>query len=115
MSQTGGTGEATRTLTIIETLELRGHTALSAIQHAAKWLVGTAATESINLHDLVGSNAWVQQAWASGVKSAEAHGVPVVAMENAGEAVLAAAKDLAAGLAAPPPAIAPAGAPAAAA
>lgn len=89
-------------MTIIETLEAEGHKALTAVQHAAAWLVGTVATADTSLHALEATSPLVAEAIAIGEAAATAHGVPVAAIENAGEAVLAEAKTLAAGLAQPP-------------
>lgn len=89
--------------TIIEKLETFGHEALDAIEHGAVWLVGMCATAETSLHNLIGSSSLVQAAIAAGEASATAHGIPVLAIENAGEAILAAAKSFAAGLAQPAP------------
>lgn len=88
--------------TIIEKLETLGHEALDAVEHAAVWLVGKIATASQSLHDLEASDPLVGEAIQAGIASATAHGVPVAAIENAGDAVVAAAKTFAAGLAQPP-------------
>jgi hypothetical protein len=88
-------------MTIIETLEAEGHAALSAIQHGAAWLVGKVATAETSLHALEAASPLIAEAVAAGEAAATAHGVPVQAIENAGELVLAEAKTLADGLSQP--------------
>lgn len=93
-------------LTIVQKLEQLGHKCLDAVEHAAVWLVGNVAKAEQSLATLTADSPWLQVAWASGVASATAHGVPVVEIENVGEAILTAAKQFADGLSqgAPPPA-----------
>lgn len=93
-------------MSVITTLENAGHAALSAVEHAAAWLVGTVATAETSLATLKADSPLVAAAIAAGEASATAHGVPIAAIENVGEEVLAAAKELAAGLASSPPAAA---------
>jgi hypothetical protein len=97
------TTTAAATPSIIEKLETAGHEALDAVEHAAVWLVGKIAVSSESLHDLEAASPWVTQAWAAGVASAEAHGIPVTAIENVGAAILTLAKTFAAGLSQPAP------------
>lgn len=97
-------------MSLIETLEEKGHEALTAVEHAAAWLVGKVATADVSLHALEASSPLVAEAIAMGEASARAHGIPIDAIENVGEAVLDAAKALAAGLSQPAPEPAPEGA-----
>jgi hypothetical protein len=97
---------STAPLTIVEKLEQRGHDALTAVEHAAVWLVGTAAKSEQSLATLTASSPLLQAAWKSGVASAAAHGIPVTVVENVGEEILAEAKAFASALsqpATPPP------------
>jgi hypothetical protein len=95
--------ESTPDLSIVEKLEQLGHEALTAVEHAAVWLVGKLAVANASLHDLETTSPWLRSAWDAGLASATAHGVPVVAIENVGEAILTAAKEFAAGLSQPAP------------
>ncbi len=88
---------------IILKLEELGHESLTAVEHSAAWLVGRAATTTQSLTDLTESSPLVKQAWVSGVASATAHGIPVAEIEHVGEAILSAARQLAAGLSQPAP------------
>lgn len=90
-------------MSIITTLETEGHKALTAIEHAGAWLVGAVAQAEQSLTTLEASSPLVAEAVAAGEAAATAHGVPLVAVENIGEAVINAAKELAAGLTAQPP------------
>lgn len=97
-------------MSIIDTLENAGKSALTAVEHAAAWLVGKAAQADASLHQLEADSPLVAEAIAAGKAAAESHGVPVDAIENAGLAVLGAAKNLAANLtktASPVPSIPP--------
>ena len=91
-------------MSIIEKLEQEGHQALTALEHAAVWLVGTVATAETGLHKLEADNPLLATAIQMGIASATAHGVPLTGLEALGNAVLDLAKDLAAGLAQPAPA-----------
>jgi len=91
-------------MSIITTLEAEGHKALTAIEHAGAWLVGAVAQAEVSLLSLEKSSPLIAEAIAAGEASATAHGVPIVAVENVAEAVISAAKELASGLIAPPPA-----------
>jgi hypothetical protein len=93
----------TAPLTIVEKLEQLGHEALDAVEHAAVWLVGKAATTEASIETMVTGDPWLEAAWTAGVASATAHGVPVLAIENIGESILAAARQFAAGLTQPAP------------
>ena len=86
-------------LTIVQKLEQIGHEGLDAVEHAAVWLVGNIAKAEASLTALTANSPWIEAAWQSGVASATAHGIPVVAIENVGEAILAAARQFADGLA----------------
>jgi hypothetical protein len=101
----------TATLTIVERLEQVGHEALTAVEHAAVWLVGKLATAETSLLALEADSPWLAEAWAEGVKSAEFHGVPVAAIENVGAAIMTAAVSFAAGLQQTAPVVAPVPAP----
>ena len=90
-------------LTIVEKLEQLGHEALDAVEHAAVWLVGTVAKGEESLTTLTESSPLLLAAWNAGVASANYHGIPVLAIENAGAAILAAARAFADGLAQPAP------------
>jgi hypothetical protein len=90
-------------VSIIEKLENFGHETLTAIEHGAVWLVGKLAVATDSLHALEADSPWLALAWNAGVASATAHGVPVAAIEDAGSAILAAAKNFAAGLSQPAP------------
>jgi hypothetical protein len=90
-------------MTIIETLEMFGHAQLTNVQHAAAWLVGKVAWGEASLQTLEKTSPLVALAMAAGEASATAHGVPIVAIEGLAGEVLAMAKELAAGLAGPPP------------
>jgi hypothetical protein len=94
-------------MTIIQKLEAFGHKCLTAAEHGAAWLVGMAATGSADLNALEKDSPLVGEAVQFGIAAAQAHGVPVGAIEDAGADVLAAAKQLAAGLAAPAPVAVP--------
>jgi hypothetical protein len=85
-------------MTILDTIETSGREALSAVDHAAAWLVGHVAQAATDLRTLEASDPIVGQAIAAGEAFALAHGVPVPAIEAAGEAVLAAAKGFAVAL-----------------
>jgi hypothetical protein len=91
-------------MSIITTLENEGHKALTAIEHAGAWLVGAVAQAEVSLSSLEASSPLIAQAIAAGEDSATAHGVPIVAVEDGFNAVMTAAKELASGLTAPPPA-----------
>lgn len=91
-------------MSIITTLETEGQKAWTAIEAAGAWLVGVVAQTEHTLTSLEASSPLVAEAVAAGEAAATAHGVPVVAVENIGEAVITAAKELAAGLTVPPPA-----------
>lgn len=91
-------------LTIIEKLEQYGHDALDQLEHGAAWLVGTVATADVSLHKLEADHPLVAEAIAAGEASLTARGIPVAEIENAGAVLLDLAKQLAAGLASPPPA-----------
>lgn len=90
-------------LTVVQKLEQLGHEALDAVEHAAVWLVGTVAKAAHSLETLTADHPLLQAAWQSGVASATAHGVPVVAIENVGEAILTVARQFADGLSQPAP------------
>ena len=79
-------------MSILDKIETQGREALTAVEHGAAWLVGEAAQYRTALADMEASSPMVADALAAGVAFAQAHGVPVVAIENAGAAVLAAAK-----------------------
>lgn len=85
-------------MTILTKIEAEGRAALTAIEHAAAWLVGAVATGRHDLSTLEKDSPIVADAIAAGEAAAAAHGVPVAAIDDAGAAVLNAAKDLAAGL-----------------
>lgn len=91
-------------MTIVGKLEMWGHESLDAVEHAAVRLVGWCATTEQSLMTLAADHPILQTMWDEGVKSAEAHGVPVVEIEDVGSAILAAAKQFAAGLSQPAPA-----------
>jgi hypothetical protein len=95
-------------MTIVQKLEQIGHEGLTAVEHAAVWLVGKVAVAEESLTTLTASSPLISEALAAGIASAEAHGVPVVQIENAGETVLAAATAFAASLSQPAPSPAPA-------
>jgi hypothetical protein len=97
-------------MSIITTLEAEGHKALTAIEHAGAWLVGAVAQAEVSLLSLEKSSPLIAEAIAAGEASATAHGVPIVAVEDGFNAVMAAAKELAAGLTQPPAPAAPAAA-----
>jgi hypothetical protein len=84
--------------TIIQKLETVGHESLDAVEHAAAWLVGKVAMCGESLQTLEKSSPLFAEAWTAGVTAAEAHGVPVVEVEDVFVAVMTAAKTLAAGL-----------------
>jgi len=94
----------TTTPTLFDKIETVGHEFLSAVEHAAAWLVGKVASADTSLHALEAASPLVAEAIAAGEASAAAHGIPVVAIEGAGETVLGLAKQLAGSLSAPPPA-----------
>jgi hypothetical protein len=94
-------------MSVINTLENVGHAAMTAVEHAAAWLVGTIATAETSLASLEATSPLVAEAIAAGEASAQAHGVPITAIADAGSAVLTAAKELAADLSSAP-AVAPA-------
>lgn len=102
--------DTVQSTTIIEKIEDLGHEALDAIEHGAVWLVGTIATTASNLNKLEANHPLVIAAIAAGEKSAVAHGIPVQEIMDAGQAILTAAKQFAAGLA--QPALTPAAKPA---
>ena len=85
-------------MAILDIIETYGTHGLTALQHAAAWLVGAVATGQENLTALQASDPLVKAAVAAGVAAAQSHGVPVGDIEHMGADVLAAAKDLAAGL-----------------
>ncbi|HEY3848367.1 MAG TPA: hypothetical protein VGL95_14770 [Acetobacteraceae bacterium] len=91
-------------MTIIEKIELYGHKELDAVEHAAVRLVGEAADAETSLKTVLSSSPMFQTCWAAGQASAIAHGIPVVAIENEFEAVMAKAQEFVAGLKSPPPA-----------
>jgi hypothetical protein len=99
-------------LTIIQTLENYGHEALSLAQHGAAWLVGECAKGSTALAGLEASSPWIESAIQAGTAAANAHGIPMVALEGIGSEILALAKELANGLSAPAPGVAVTPAPA---
>ncbi len=95
-------------LTIIEKLEQFGHETLTDLEHAACRLVGDITMASTALDELEATSPLVRVAIDAGIASANAHGVPLTLLANAGEAVLALAKELAASLSQPAPAASPA-------
>ena len=96
--------------TLFEKIEAVGHEALTAVEHGAAWLVGTVATAEQSLSTLEANSPLVKTAIDAGIASAQAHGVPVGAIETIGEEILALAKQFAGSLTAPPPAPSPAAA-----
>jgi hypothetical protein len=98
---------AVTTPTIIEKLEQFGHEALDAVEHAALRVVAYCAATETSLQAMTAAHPLLLMAWDAGVASATAHGIPVLAIENIGAAVLAAAKQFVAGIAQPAPVAAP--------
>ena len=90
-------------MSLFEKIENVGHECLTAAEHGAAWLVGQVACAQASLATLEASSPLVAEAISAGIASANAHGVPVGAIENIGDEVLAGAKQLAASLASPPP------------
>ena len=88
-------------MSILDKIEAEGQKALTWTEHAANWLVGRIAQGSASLHSLEASSPYVAEAIGAGLAKAQAAGIPVGAFENAGEAVLAAAKAMAANLSVP--------------
>jgi hypothetical protein len=95
-------------MTIVTKLETLGHKALTAVEHAAVRLVGDVATDATALQDVLASSPMYQTAWAAGQASAVAHGIPVVAIEDAFTAVMAAAQQFVTSLKQPAPVAPPA-------
>lgn len=90
-------------MSIITTIETEGRAALTAIEHAALWLIGIVSTTETSLETIEKDSPLVAQAIAAGEAAAAAHGLPVAAIETIGEEVLSTTKTLAAGLTAPAP------------
>jgi hypothetical protein len=95
----------TAPLTIVEKLEQFGHETLDAVEHAALRVVAYCASTETSLKAMTAAHPLLLMAWDAGVASATAHGIPVIAIENIGGAVLAAAQQFAAGLSAPAPVV----------
>lgn len=102
--------DTTAPLTIVEKLEQLGHEALTAVEHAAVRAVGFAAKAETSLKTLLADNVYVRDLWDAGVASANAHGIPVTAIEDIAGEILAAAEAFIASLTQPPPVPVPAAA-----
>ena len=83
---------------ILTKLEDVGRSGLTWIEHGAAYLVGAAAAAEQSLQSLEAASPLVKVAIDAGRAAAMSHGVPLDAIEGAGDAVLEAAKALAAGL-----------------
>lgn len=81
---------------LITKLEALGVRAMTAIEHGAAWLVGAAAVAQTDVAALEKESPLVQSAVTAGLALAEKHGVPIIAVEDAGAAVLAMAQQIAA-------------------
>lgn len=106
MSQSATTtsgAQATAAPTLFEIIEAKGHTWLTAVEHAAVRLVGDVATAETSLSKIEESSPMFRDAWVAGQASAAAYGVPVMQIEGVFNAVMAAAKQFAASLSSPPP------------
>lgn len=83
-------------MSVITTIETEGRAALTAVEHAALWLVDIVSTTETSLDTIEKDSPLVAQAIAAGEAAAAARGVPIAAIENIGEEVLSTAKALAA-------------------
>ena len=79
-------------MSILAKIETEGRSVLTAVEHAAAWLVGRVAQAEQSLQTLEASSPLVASAIEAGEAYAASHGVPVAAVENVGDAVLAAAR-----------------------
>lgn len=70
------------------------NTAMSAIEHAATWLVGHAANATTSLSDLTAKSSLVMDALNIGTEAAMTNGVATPILEKGAELVLGAALDL---------------------
>ena len=83
---------------ILAKLEDVGRAGLTWVEHAALNLVGAVATAEQTVNSLEASSPLVKVAIDAGIAAAQSHGVPVGAIENAEEQVIAAASGVAAAL-----------------
>lgn len=95
-------------MNVIETMETEGRKALTWLQLAALRLVGESAKAGAYLGEMESEHKLVKVAIDAGIAEAEAHGLPVEAIEDAGAKVIAVAKEIAAELAPPTVAALPA-------
>ena len=77
-------------MSLLATIIDDGTAALSAVEHAAAWLLGKLATGETALHQLTVESPLLSEAVVVGEAMAAAHGVPIAAIEGVGEKVLAA-------------------------
>jgi len=87
-------------ISIIEKLREYGSKDLTALEHAALWLVGAVANTETSISTLEAASPLVAQAWDAGQTFAASYWMPVLPVENAAEQVLTMAQQVATELAA---------------